>query len=849
MSATNGSVAGSATVTVSGATLSVVTAAAASPSPATGNTINLSVLGADSNGESAVSYTWSATTLPAGATATYSPNGTNAAKQSTVTVTKPGSYTFLATLSDGEAAVTSSVTVTVVQTLTTIAAANPTVAGGGTTQFAAADQFGTPLAATAVTWSATGGTISTAGLFTAGQTGGTFAVSGTSNGTTVTTPVTVVPTAYTGVAGGEAYAIRISPTDATVEQVFVNVPETAAPTYSIARGQLPNLSFVMPGTDGGLTVDFANGNPLPAAGVTATGGGGVVVTGAAAGGMSFTIGGGQVIYAGAPSSPIAFANTPAITFNLLGGSNTLTQASQPTADVVFNAGPGNNTLTVNGGLFTFTADPQPTSGSLTVNDNAAVTFVAPVAGTGFNVRHLQALNLGANATATLGSATAWTDRLVLRTSSLSVAAGATLDLGQNDLIVHGGDPVALANLVRSGLNQGGPSWTGTGINSSAAANDRAHLTAVGLMANTDGTNALDTAFDGQPADATDVFLKDTYYGDTNLDGAVGIADYSRIDAGFISAGALTGWFNGDVNYDGTIDGSDYTLVDNAFNMQASPTPTPTPTPMPAPAGTGPVVVAAASALADANAGETADLSVRATSAAGGGDLTYTWAATSAAGPAAGVTFTANGTNAASVSTATVPASGTYVFTVTVTGPGGQTATSAATVRLNQPPADVGEDRHAAPVAGSGVQPYDLGTIFLDTRVPVIFETAENPADRWVVIADSFTLASPDAQFDLGGNDLIVHDDASLTPRQLLARIEGYVRDGYAAGSGTPWLGNGLASAAAAEDDAGLAALAVMLNMDANGRPLYTTWDGQPVSATDVLVKYTPVGGRLGSQAI
>jgi hypothetical protein len=63
-----------------------------------------------------------------------------------------------------------------------------------------------------------------------------------------------------------------------------------------------------------------------------------------------------------------------------------------------------------------------------------------------------------------------------------------------------------------------------------------------------------------------VLVKYTDYGDANLDGTVNVADYTRLDAGFISGGKLTGWFNGDFNYDGVVDGSDYTLMDNAFNM-------------------------------------------------------------------------------------------------------------------------------------------------------------------------------------------------------------------------------------------------------------------------------------------
>ncbi len=63
-------------------------------------------------------------------------------------------------------------------------------------------------------------------------------------------------------------------------------------------------------------------------------------------------------------------------------------------------------------------------------------------------------------------------------------------------------------------------------------------------------------------------VKYTYYGDANLDGKVDGQDYALIDAGYLSHGTLTGWYNGDFNYDGEVDASDYTLIDNAFNLQA-----------------------------------------------------------------------------------------------------------------------------------------------------------------------------------------------------------------------------------------------------------------------------------------
>ena len=74
-------------------------------------------------------------------------------------------------------------------------------------------------------------------------------------------------------------------------------------------------------------------------------------------------------------------------------------------------------------------------------------------------------------------------------------------------------------------------------------------------------------FDGANAVTTDVLVRYTYYGDTNLSGAVDASDYSRVDNGFLNH--LTGWFNGDFNYDGVVNGSDYTLMDNAFNTQGA----------------------------------------------------------------------------------------------------------------------------------------------------------------------------------------------------------------------------------------------------------------------------------------
>jgi hypothetical protein len=143
-------------------------------------------------------------------------------------------------------------------------------------------------------------------------------------------------------------------------------------------------------------------------------------------------------------------------------------------------------------------------------------------------------------------------------------------------------------LVQSGYNTG--YWNGsTGIISTAAANDTAHLTALGVIVNDNGSGAplygsggtISSTFErATPVDG-DILVKLTYYGDTNLDGKVDGTDYSRIDAAYAADLSYinsnpggtqmpaTGWANGDFNYDGVVNGSDYTLIDNAFNTQGA----------------------------------------------------------------------------------------------------------------------------------------------------------------------------------------------------------------------------------------------------------------------------------------
>lgn len=243
-------------VAVTNSTPSVVTPAAATPSPVDGLTTDLSVLGADDGGESDLTYTWSATTKPAGSNPTFSANVTNAAKNSTVTFDMAGDYTFEATISDGTSSITSSVTVTVNQTLTsiTVSPSSVTVPTGQTQAFTATgyDQFGSAMSAQpSMIWTIDSGvgSVDASGLYSApGSPGsavvkaasssisGTASVNVSNTAPSIVTPAAAAPSPVTGTttglsvlgddAGGEA--------DLTYTWSVTSLPGGAsAPTYSM----------------------------------------------------------------------------------------------------------------------------------------------------------------------------------------------------------------------------------------------------------------------------------------------------------------------------------------------------------------------------------------------------------------------------------------------------------------------------------------------------------------------------------------------------------------------------------------------------------------------------------------
>ena len=166
----------------------VSTAAAASPSTVTGTTTALSVLGADNAGASALTYTWATSGTPPAAVA-FSPNGNNAASNTTATFSTAGTYNFVVTITNvvGLTAASSvSVTVETAPGVTS-SPSNQTVAAGSTATFTAAAS-GSP--APGVQWAVNTGS----GSFTNLTDTGVY--SGSSTDTLTITGATTVMSGY-----------------------------------------------------------------------------------------------------------------------------------------------------------------------------------------------------------------------------------------------------------------------------------------------------------------------------------------------------------------------------------------------------------------------------------------------------------------------------------------------------------------------------------------------------------------------------------------------------------------------------------------------------------------------------
>jgi cyclophilin family peptidyl-prolyl cis-trans isomerase len=272
-------------VAVNTAKPTVATAAAADPVFVSGATANLSVLGAYGGGEALLTYTWDAGDAAPGPV-TFSPNGTNAAKNCTATFTKPGTYNLRVTIANTiGGTVTSTVAVTVGPEVAVPAAATaPTVTGTTTGLSVLGGNGNGGEAALTYTWDAGAGAPATVvftpnGTNAAKITTATFSKAGSYN-------LRVTIRNAVGITSTSTVAVTVTPTLTSIAiapEAAVLAPDaaktftaTALDQFGDAMSQQP-ASFAWSVTGTGV-IDGASGAytaPVAAesATVTATSGG------------------------------------------------------------------------------------------------------------------------------------------------------------------------------------------------------------------------------------------------------------------------------------------------------------------------------------------------------------------------------------------------------------------------------------------------------------------------------------------------------------------------------------------------------------------------------------------------
>jgi hypothetical protein len=664
----------------------IATAAAASPSSVTGSTAALSVLGADDGGEAALRYTWSAT---GPSPVTFSVNGTNAAKSATANFTGAGSYSLTATITDAAgASVQSTVAVTVAQTLTAISVspASASVQVGQTRSYTASatDQFSRPMAAApSFSWTVSGGgTISTAGLFTAGTTaGGPFTVTASASGRSGTAQISVTaapngaPTIATAAA---AFPVPVTGSTATLSVLGSDDQGEAALLYTWAMTSGPAaVTFSANGTNAAksATATFTRAGAYvigvtvrDGAGLTATSSVNVTVnqtvTAIAVSPASVSVQVGQSqSFSAAATDQFGQAVSPAPSFSwTVSGGGTISGAGAFTAGATA------------GGPFTVTASASGRSGTAQVTvssaPNSAPTIAAaaaanpsPVTGTSAQLSVLGADAQGEAALTYTWAMTAGPAAVTFSANGTNGAKGATVTFTRSGsytlgVTVRDAGGLTATSSVTVAVNQ---TLTQIAVSPSSAS--------VLVGASQSFSAAASDQF-GQPMAAPPAFA------------------WTASGGGTISAaGAFTA---------GTTAGGPFTISASASGRSGTAQITVTSAP-----NASPTIATAAAANPNPVTGTNAQLSVLGADDGGEALLTYTWSAT---GPAS-VVFSANGSNAAKSALATFSKAGSYQLTATVRDAAGAQTQSLLTVTVDQTLALLTVSPSAAGVAPSGTQSF------------------------------------------------------------------------------------------------------------------------------------------------
>lgn len=228
---------------------------------------------------------------------------------------------------------------------------------------------------------------------------------------------------------------------------------------------------------------------------------------------------------------------------------------------------GNTTLSGTG-VLNIGLPLRPVTSSLVVSGAGTANLNAPAAAEG----HVVAAEVASLSAVTGGKiVVAATDRSVNQSKLViasTVGGSGLLDLTNNDALIHGMTESAVRSLVGSWWAGGARNGSGIGSSLSGTGAGVDAIATLAVVSNNNGSGGVRFAtFDGVPAVTTDVLVRYTYLGDTDLSGSLDATDMANLVSGLRLG--KTGWVNGDTNYDGVVNGNDLANLLTAMRLQGA----------------------------------------------------------------------------------------------------------------------------------------------------------------------------------------------------------------------------------------------------------------------------------------
>ncbi len=273
---------------------------------------------------------------------------------------------------------------------------------------------------------------------------------------------------------------------------------------------------------------------------------------------------------GSPKYSAVASDVTALTVDLGTGNDTFNIADGFNFTPNIIGGAGTDTLIVSAGSLFYTGDLSAARSIETVNvGGGSLTLSA--------TQHLGTLSLSNSGRLVMSAG----GSSMLRANSLAMSGTAVIDLQDNDMVMSysGASPITAIRqyLLNGRIGAAGPQIVGSlaqpapGYNAGVAAVDNTllHLTQWGSETISNGS-----VF-------SQIILKFTWLGDTNLDGKVTDDDYTNTIANMGRTGTAS-WIQGDLNLDGQVTADDFAIVTSQLGAGA---------------GTGPVLAGAIAASA------------------------------------------------------------------------------------------------------------------------------------------------------------------------------------------------------------------------------------------------------------